>query len=161
MLGAHHFHREDVTRATPLRHLSCQTFDVLIYMSSNQTKNAIALGEFIELLTGKIVQISQAISWRPGTDFERHSSVHARFSFRVKKSMWAMSGGHYTLFGGNDISYGIGTSKLFSVEISADEAVVVERYGDEAERQSAIKILAVDAEHAGRRGIADDDSTSN
>lgn len=130
-------------------------------MSLIQTKNAIALGEFIESLNGKTVQISQAISWRPGTDFERHSSVHVRFSFRVEKSMWTMSGGHYILFGESDISYGIGTSKLFGVEISANDAVVIERYGDEAERQSTIKVLAVDAEHAGRRGVADDDFLSN
>jgi hypothetical protein len=115
-------------------------------MSSNQVENAIALGEFIESLNGKTIQISQAISWRPGTGFKRHSSVHAEFSFRVEKSMWTLSGGHYMLFGGNDVSYGIGTSKLFSIELSANEAVIIERYGDEAERQSRIHVLAVDAE---------------
>lgn len=60
--------------------------------------------------------------------------------------MWAMSGGHYTLFGGNNISYGIGTAKLFSVEVFANQAIVVERYCDEAERQSTIQVLTVDAE---------------
>ncbi len=60
--------------------------------------------------------------------------------------MWAMSGGHYTLFGEDDTSYAIGTSKLFSLEISANGAVVIERYGDEAERQSTIRVLAINAE---------------
>lgn len=115
-------------------------------MTSAQAKNAILLGEFIESLNGKFVQISQAISWRPGTDFERHSTVHVRFSFRVEKTMWAMSGGHYTLFGDNDITYGIGTSKLRSVCFSANEAIVIEQYGNEAERRSTILVLAVDAE---------------
>lgn len=113
---------------------------------SNQVKNAIALGEFIESLVGKTVQISQAISWRPGTNFERHSTVRTRFSFQVERIMWAMSGGHYMLFGVNDISYGIGTSKLFSVEISANEAVILERYGDQAERQSSVRIIATPAD---------------
>lgn len=113
---------------------------------SNQVKNAIALGEFVESLEGETVKVSEVISWRPGTDFERHSSVHTQFSFQVERTMWAMSGGHYMLFGGNDTSYGIGTSKLFSVEISADEAVIIERYGDQAERQSSVRIVAAHVE---------------
>lgn len=52
-----------------------------------------------------------------------------------------MSGGHFMLFGQNETSYGIGTSKLFSVEISAGGAVIVERYGDEAERQSTLRVV--------------------
>jgi hypothetical protein len=111
-------------------------------MPSIQAENAIALGEFIESLKGKTVQVSQAISWRPGTDFERHSTVWSQLTIQVEKTLWAMSGGHYMLFGTHKMSYGIGTSKLFCVQISADEAVVVERYGDEAERRSSIKVVA-------------------
>lgn len=111
-------------------------------MASAQAKNAIALGEFVESLKGKTVQISQAISWRPGTDFERHSTVCSQFSFQVETTLWSMSGGHYVLFGAHEISYGIGTSKLLSVQIFPEEAIAIERYGDEAERRSSVKVLA-------------------
>ncbi|MTW11094.1 hypothetical protein GM658_10815 [Pseudoduganella eburnea] len=113
-------------------------------MASTHTESAIALGDFVESLNGKSVQISQAISWRPGTGFEHHSTVHSRFIFQVELTLWSMSGGHYMLFGAHEISYGIGTNKLFSVQISPDEAIVIERYGDEAERRSSIKVVAAE-----------------
>lgn len=109
---------------------------------ANQVRNAIAIGEFVESLAGKMVRIAEAISWRPGTDFERHSTVHNQFSFSVDNTMWTMSGGHFVLMGGSDTSYSIGTRKLFSVDISAGEAVIIERYGEQAERRSHIRILA-------------------
>ncbi|WP_282273219.1 hypothetical protein [Stenotrophomonas sp. PS02298] len=110
---------------------------------SNRVKQAIGLGEFLESLEGKTVQVSQLLSWRPGSDFERHSTVHIRLSFRVKSVTWAMSGGHFTLWADDDItSYGIGTTMLEEFTLTGDTAAVTELYGTGAERRSVIEVAA-------------------
>ncbi len=112
---------------------------------ATRQKDTIALGEFIETLNGKLVRVSQAISWRPGTDFERHSTVHVRFSFRVKSTTWAMSGGHFMLYGEDDSLYSVGTTKLQHLELTDSRATITELYDSGAERQSIIEVVDTNA----------------
>lgn len=112
---------------------------------ATRQKDAIALGEFIETLNGKLLRVSQAISWRPGSDFERHSTVHARFSFRVKSTTWAMSGGHYMLYGEDDSLYSVGTTNLQHLELTENRATITELYDGGAERRSILEVIEANA----------------
>jgi hypothetical protein len=112
----------------------------------NRVKQAIALGEFLESLEGRTVRISQLLSWRPGSDFERHSAVHVHLSFRVEKVTWAMSGGHFSLWADDgDTSYGIGTKMLRDFVRSEDTATITELYGTGAERRTVIRLAVAAA----------------
>ena len=108
----------------------------------NRVEKAMALGEFVESLEGKVVRISQLISWRPGSDFERHSSILVRLSFRVEKASWAISGGHFTLRDDGDTVYSFGTTMLQDFEINGDTATITELYGTGAERRSIVQVVA-------------------
>jgi len=108
---------------------------------ADRRNDAIALGEFIATLKGKPVRVSQAISWRSGTDFERHSTVHARFVMLVARTSWAMSGGHYMLYGKDGSFYAVGTTKLKEVQITDGRARILELYGNEAERLSTVEVI--------------------
>jgi hypothetical protein len=109
------------------------------------TKQAIALGEFVETLKGKRIRAIELISWRVGSDFERHSTVRSQSTFLVTGTMWAMSGGHYILHGENDVQYSIGTTKLHTLEIAGGQATATEVYGNEAERRTILQVLEADA----------------
>lgn len=108
---------------------------------ADRQNDAIALGEFIATLEGKHVKVSQAISWRPGTDFERHSTVHMQFVTLVERTSWAMSGGHFMLYGKDGSSYAVGTTKLEKVQITGGRARILELYGNEAERLSTLEVI--------------------
>jgi hypothetical protein len=111
----------------------------------NAAKQAIALGEFIETLKGKRIRAIELISWRVGCGFERHSTVRSQCTFLVASTMWAMSGGHYILYGENDVQYSIGTTKLHTLEIVGGQATATEIYGNEAERRTILEVLEADA----------------
>jgi hypothetical protein len=92
-------------------------------------------------LRGKHVHVTQLLSWRPGTGFERHSTVRSEFSLYVAQTMWQMSGGHYVIYGQREFQYSIGTSKLHTIEIETNQLIATELFGTEAERRSTVTIL--------------------
>lgn len=108
-------------------------------------KRAIALGEFIETLKGKRVRVIQLISWRPGSGFERHSTVRSDLSFLVTDTMWVMSGGHYVLYGEKEFQYSIGTTMLRGLQVVGNKVEATEIYGDGAERRSTVEVVEEDA----------------
>jgi len=109
---------------------------------TDTASKAIALGEWVERLQGNLVRVTEAISWRPGTDFERHSSALVSFDFVVSKTMWQMSGGHYVLYGPNETCFMIGTTKLVEADLTPQKASIIERFGNDAERRSVVQILS-------------------
>lgn len=100
------------------------------------------LGSRLEALRGKKLNIVELVSWRPGSGFERHSTVKVEFSFMVEDVAWQMSGGHFTLRGRHEECFMVGTTCMSFCSFEAASIVVEERYGDGAERRCTINSAA-------------------
>lgn len=110
-------------------------------MTTEAGLRSIALGEALERFAGKIVVISEEISCRVGTGFERHSTTRSALSFEVRRVGWLMSGGHFVINGADGVSeYQIGTKCLIDVLVADNRVSCVERYGEEAERRSTLSL---------------------
>lgn len=111
-------------------------------MTTEAARRAIELGEELEKLQGRRVEISEMLTWSPHLGFDRHHTTTSRVCFDVSLVRWQMSGGHFTLDGDDETFVQIGTTKLTEVESVPEGLRITERFGTEAVRRWDIRVLA-------------------
>jgi hypothetical protein len=111
-------------------------------MNTNTLKSelAIQLGELLEPLEGKTIEIEEWLTRDRDRGYDRHFSIFNKFKFTVEKTMWQMSGGNYYLYGKEPIQYGFFTGELSSVTVEKKELVIIEQYEEKTERKTVLKI---------------------
>lgn len=111
-------------------------------MTTEAARRAVELGEELEKLQGRRVEISEMLTWSPHLGFDRHHTTTSQVCFGVSLVRWQMSGGHFTLDGDDKTFVQIGTARLTEVEVTPEGLSITERFGADAVRRWNIRVLA-------------------
>src|ERR1700761_8428719 len=101
------------------------------------------LVEHLRGWVGSQLLISEAITRRPG-NYDRHFTTSSVMFLRLQQVGVAFSGGALGLLGESPLQYEITIDLLESLAVGSREIILVERFGELAERRSAIQLTDED-----------------